>query len=148
MTTGIIVWIILFLLFSVFIIVVSLRAEREERAEQEKRAREEQEYRKLERFLTSCKEEMLNDEEEITKMQLIELAELNQQKQEIEKQVFKADEYNLYVAEQIIEKMCLARLRKEYTDHSYILYEKLLEDIEKVKDFNNYYLNYLISQKS
>ena len=76
----------------------------------------------------------LEKEEKIEKAKKTLLAELYQQKQEIEKQIFKEDEYNFCVAQQIIETMCLERLRKEYSDHFYMVYKKVLEDIETLKD--------------
>lgn len=111
-TTGFTMFIIMLLLSAVVLFVVLFREEREER----------------ERI------EWWNHLIKMKRALIIKLTELNQQKQEIEKQVFKEDEYNLYVDEQIIEKMCLVRLRKEYTDHSYILYEKLLKEIESLSN--------------
>ena len=124
MTTCFIIWIIMVFSIFVFGIVICLKEEiaraRERARERARRARK----REIDAELTYI----------IEKAQKTLLAELNQQKQEIEKQVFKEDEYNFCVAQQIIETMCLQRLRKEYSDHFYMVYKKVLEDIEIVKN--------------
>lgn len=57
-------------------------------------------------------------------------------KKEIEIQVLGKTDYNIYVAEDIVEQMCLIKLSKEYSDHSKVMYQKTLNDI-------NIYLNEL-----
>lgn len=102
---------------------------------------ERNQQREYEKFINNLSKDMGATNKDVAKAK-IELKKLCHQKREIEKQVFTEDEYNLYVTEQIIEKMCFSRLRKEYTDHSYFLYEKLLKDIYTL--YSSYGLHYVL----
>jgi hypothetical protein len=128
-------------ILAVFIIIkICIVEARNKRKEREEIEEIEREFERKEREEIEEIEREIEREEREEREKLEKLTKLNQQKEEIEKQVFKEDEYNLYVDQQIIKEMCLSRLRKEYSDHSYILYKKLLEDIKIAKmELNAFY---------